>query len=46
MILDLRRIKLPADKAERQAKTRFEGATNLERLLLITKSGKVLDIRR
>ena len=46
VILDLRRIKLPAEKAERQAKDRFEKAVNIKRLLLITKSGKVFDIKR
>lgn len=46
IILDLRRIKLPAEKAERQAMARFEKAINIKRLLLITKSGRVLDIRR
>lgn len=46
LVLDLRRTKLPAEKAERQAKSHFQGVMNLKRLLLITKDGKVLDIRR
>ena len=46
LILDLRRIKLPADKAKRQALARFEKAVNIKRLLLITKEGRLLDIKR
>ena len=46
LILDLRRIKLPSDKAERQAKDRFEKAVNIKRMFLITKDGRLLDIKR
>ena len=46
LILDLRRIKLPAVKAENQAKTRFEKSKNIKSLLLITKDGRLLDIKR
>ena len=45
-ILDLRRIKIPADKAEQEAKARFEKAKNIKRLLLLTKAGKLLDIKK
>ena len=46
MILDLRRVRLSADKAKSQAVSRFEKVKNLKRLLLITKDGKLLDIKR
>ncbi|MBR3253078.1 hypothetical protein IKF84_03340 [Candidatus Saccharibacteria bacterium] len=46
MILDLRRIKRPAEKAEREAKYRFEKAKNIKQLMLITKDGKLFDISK
>ena len=46
LILDLRRVNILASKAESQAKSRFSKATNIRRLLLITKDGRLLDIRR
>ena len=46
LVLDLRRIKLPAEKAQRHALSRFEKSINIKRLLLITKDGRLLDIKR
>ena len=46
MILDLRRIKMPAEKAKKQSLARFEKSINIKRLLLITKNGKLFDIKR
>ena len=46
MILDLRRIRMPSDKAKSQAIARFEKTKNIKRLLLITKDGSLLDIKR
>ena len=46
MILDLRRVKLEAQKAEREVRFRFEKSRNIKRLMLITKDGKLFDIRK
>ena len=46
MILDLRRIRLEAQKAEREARFRFEKSKNIKRLMLITRDGKLFDIRK
>ena len=46
LILDLRRIKLPAEKAKRQALMRFEKSRNIKALLLITKDDKLLDVKK
>lgn len=45
MVLDLRRIRLPAAKTEADAIRRFAKSTSIKRLLLITKDGRLLDIR-
>lgn len=46
LVLDLRRIKIPAIKAEHDALNRFEKSRNIKRLLLITKDGRLLDVKR
>lgn len=45
IVLDLRRIKLPAARAEAEAISRFSKSCSIKRLLLITKDGRLLDIR-
>lgn len=46
MILDLRRIKMQPSKAEHEAMIRFEKSKSIKRLILITKDGRLLDIRK
>lgn len=46
MILDLRRVKLEAQKAEREVRFRFEKSRNIKRLMFITKDGKLFDISK
>ena len=46
IVLDLRRIKLPAARAEAEAISRFSKSCSIKRLLLITKDERLLDIRR
>lgn len=45
-ILDLRRIKLVAYRAEKEALKQFKYSRSIRRLILITKEGEVLDIRK
>lgn len=46
MILDLRRVKLEAQRAEREARFRFEKSKNIKRLMLITKDDRLFDIKK
>lgn len=46
LILDLRRVKIPKDKAKREALNRLEKSRNIKRMLLITKDGQLLDVKR
>ena len=46
LVLDLRRIKLPAKEAEQESLIRFNRSRRIKHLLLITKDCRLLDISK
>ena len=46
LVLDLRRFKMPASCSEKDALKRFGFSRSIKHLLLITKDGRLLDIRK